>query len=103
MNVLLIVAAVITSVSTAKAPLSASAMKAMSYRPVGRLALKQVLQNNWGAKIRCRGLTMIILLLQILVPLLGVHRAVLSQRVGLCVAATADMSWTLMANPAQVS
>ena len=55
MNVLLIMAAVITSVSTAKAPLSASAMKAMSYRPVGRLALKQVLQNNWGAKIRCRG------------------------------------------------
>ena len=46
---------------------------------------------------------MLILLLQILVPLLGVHRAVLSQRVGLCVAATVDMSWTLMANPAQVS
>ena len=37
------------------------------------------------------------------VPLLGVHRAVLTQRVGLCVAATVDMSWTLMANPAQVS
>ena len=54
MNVLLIMVAVITSVSTAKAPLSASAMKAMSYRTMGRLALKQVLQNNWGGGLKIR-------------------------------------------------